>query len=243
MDGRLKTLHPKVHGGILCRHDNPRGHEGPGRARHPHLRVGGGESLSVRDHRRPQGRHLDEAIEQIDIGGPTMVRAAAEEPRLHHHRHQRRPVLGDSRSDVRPTAAPRWSFAAGWPARPSPTRPGTIGRSPTSSPAATAEGPFPGTVTLSLTRKMVLRYGENPHQQAALYARPDCRRGQRGRRPATARQGAFLQQPARSRQRPGDRPPVRRAGRRGHQAQQSLRRGRGRRRWPRPCSGPWTAIR
>ena len=40
---------------------------------------------------------------------------------------------------------------------------------------ATAEGPFPGTVTITLTRKAVLRYGENPHQQAALYARPDCR--------------------------------------------------------------------
>jgi phosphoribosylaminoimidazolecarboxamide formyltransferase / IMP cyclohydrolase len=39
---------------------------------------------------------------------------------------------------------------------------------------ATAEGPFQGTVTMTLARKMVLRYGENPHQQAALYARSDC---------------------------------------------------------------------
>ena len=56
MDGRLKTLHPKVHGGILCRHDNPEDMKAAGRARHPHLRAGRGEPLSVRGHRGPQGR-------------------------------------------------------------------------------------------------------------------------------------------------------------------------------------------
>ncbi len=40
---------------------------------------------------------------------------------------------------------------------------------------AGAEGPFPDVITMSLTRRMLLRYGENPHQQAALYARPDAR--------------------------------------------------------------------
>ena len=56
MDGRLKTLHPKVHGGILCRHDNPEDMQAAGRARHPHVRAGGREPLSVRGHRRQAGR-------------------------------------------------------------------------------------------------------------------------------------------------------------------------------------------
>ena len=77
MDGRIKTLHPKVHGGILCRHDRP------------------DDLTSMREHgivpfelvivnlypfeatiSKP-GTTDEEAIEQIDIGGPTLVRGAA----------------------------------------------------------------------------------------------------------------------------------------------------------------------
>ena len=77
MHGRLKTLHPKVHGGILCRHDNPE--DMKSLAEHGILTF---ELVVVNLYpfeatvRKP-GVTLDEAIEQIDIGGPTMVRAAA----------------------------------------------------------------------------------------------------------------------------------------------------------------------
>ena len=77
MDGRVKTLHPKVHGGLLCRHDNP------------------GDMQSLAEHKivtfelvvvnlypfaetvARAGVTIAEAIEQIDIGGPSMVRSAA----------------------------------------------------------------------------------------------------------------------------------------------------------------------
>ena len=77
MDGRLKTLHPKVHGGILCRHDNPE--DMKALAEHGILTF---ELVVVNLYpfeatvARP-GVTFEEAIEQIDIGGPTMVRAAA----------------------------------------------------------------------------------------------------------------------------------------------------------------------
>ncbi len=83
---------------------------------------------------------------------------------------------------------------------------------------------FPHRWHVHLRRKEVLRYGENPHQQAALYAAGGClRRGQPGGGPAVGRQGTVLQQPARSGQRAGHRPVARGAGRGGDQAQQSLR--------------------
>ena len=119
------------------------------------------------------GVTLAEAIEQIDIGGPTLVRAAAKN-------HAFTTIATDARQyavildQVRPRAARPWNCAASWPARPSPTRPPTTGRLPIISPARGPSGPFPGVLHLGLKLKEVLRYGENPHQQAALYgdARP-----------------------------------------------------------------------
>jgi phosphoribosylaminoimidazolecarboxamide formyltransferase/IMP cyclohydrolase len=77
MDGRLKTLHPKVHGGILCRRDNPEDM----RALAEHgistfelvvVNLYPFEATVAR-----KGVAWEQAIEQIDIGGPTLVRAAA----------------------------------------------------------------------------------------------------------------------------------------------------------------------
>ena len=53
MDGRLKTLHPKIHGGILARRDRPDDMAALGRAGHRAVRTGGGESLSLRANDRP----------------------------------------------------------------------------------------------------------------------------------------------------------------------------------------------
>ncbi len=77
MDGRLKTLHPKVHGGILCRHDNPE--DMRALAEHGILTF---ELVVVNLYPfettvARKDVTTEEAIEQIDIGGPTLVRAAA----------------------------------------------------------------------------------------------------------------------------------------------------------------------
>ncbi len=77
MDGRVKTLHPKVHGGLLCRHDNPS--DMASLAEHGILTF---ELVVVNLYPFEQtiaraDVTIPEAIEQIDIGGPSMVRSSA----------------------------------------------------------------------------------------------------------------------------------------------------------------------
>ena len=169
MDGRLKTLHPKVHGGILCRHDNPQDVEAL--ARHGIVTF---ELVVVNLYpfeatvARP-GVTLEEAVEQIDIGGPTLVRAAAKN-------HAFTTVATDAQqyADIleqvtangcttlelrRRLAGEAFAHTAAYDRVIADYFAG-----------ATAEGPFPGTLHVGLRRKALLRYGENPHQQAALYS-------------------------------------------------------------------------
>ena len=76
LDGRVKTLHPAVHAGHPRRPAQARARRPARRARHRAVRPGGGEPVPVQ---RDGGlrRRSDECVEQIDIGGPAMVRAAA----------------------------------------------------------------------------------------------------------------------------------------------------------------------
>ncbi len=181
MDGRLKTLHPKVHGGILCRHDNPEDMKALAEHGILHLRAGGGEPLSLRGHRRQHGRHARRrrssrstsagrrwsARRPRTTPSPPIATDAAQYSEILEQSH------ADGRHDAR--AAPH-----AWPPRPSPTRPATTGRSPTTFAGSIDRrgGRFPARLHLQLdSAKAVLRYGENPHQQAALYARPDCAGG------------------------------------------------------------------
>jgi phosphoribosylaminoimidazolecarboxamide formyltransferase/IMP cyclohydrolase len=77
LDGRVKTLHPRIHGGLLARRDLPAHMAALQSARHRHHRPAGGQPVPVRGHRAKAGCTLEDAIENIDIGGPAMVRAAA----------------------------------------------------------------------------------------------------------------------------------------------------------------------
>ena len=143
MDGRLKTLHPKVFGGILCRHDR----EDDMEALAEHgivtfelvvVNLYPFEATVAR-----AGVTMAEAIEQIDIGGSDAGPGGGQEPRLHDDRHQPGAVPGDPRGD-RPTRAHDLGACGDdWPARPSPTRPPTTGRSPITSPARRPRGRFP----------------------------------------------------------------------------------------------------
>ena len=101
MDGRLKTLHPKIHGGILCRHDNPE--DMKALAEHGIVTF---ELVVVNLYpfaatiARP-GTTFAEAVEQIDIGGPALVRAAAKNHAFMTIATRRAAVFGDSRPDRR----------------------------------------------------------------------------------------------------------------------------------------------
>jgi phosphoribosylaminoimidazolecarboxamide formyltransferase/IMP cyclohydrolase len=169
MDGRLKTLHPKVHGGILCRHDNPQ--DMKALADHGILTF---ELVVVNLYpfeatvARP-GVTLEEAIEQIDIGGPTLVCAAAKNhafTTVATDAQQYSAILDQIVADGcttlelrRKLAGEAFAHTAAYDRVVADYFAG-----------ATAEGPFPGTLHVSLRRKTVLRYGENPHQQSALYS-------------------------------------------------------------------------
>jgi phosphoribosylaminoimidazolecarboxamide formyltransferase / IMP cyclohydrolase len=174
MEGRLKTLHPKVHGGILCRHDNPE--DMKSLSEHGILtfelvvvNLYPFESTVAR-----QDVTVEEAIEQIDIGGPTLVRAAAKNhafTTIATNAVQYSEILDQitARGCTTPELRRRLAGEAF-------AHTARYDRAIADYFAGQrAEGPFPGTVTLGLTRKMLLRYGENPHQQAALYALADGR--------------------------------------------------------------------
>ncbi len=78
LDGRVKTLHPKVHGGLLFIRSNPEHAAAVQSARHHSDRYGRRQSLRLRC--RPlknPASQFHEIIENIDIGGPSMIRSAA----------------------------------------------------------------------------------------------------------------------------------------------------------------------
>ena len=163
-------------------------------------------------------------IENIDVGGPTLIRAAAKnfdyaavvvtpesyDAVLDELRGSEGMLSGRTREASR--------------SRPSPTRRATTPRSRAGSPSARTTSRR--STRCRSRRSSTFRYGENPHQRAAL-----LRRGRRAHAPAldgveAPRQGAVVQQPARPRLGAPPRRRVRAAGRRDHQAQQPVRRGR-----------------
>ena len=173
MDGRLKTLHPKVAGGILCRHD----HADDMAALAEHgivtfelvvINLYPFETTVARD-----GVTDAEAIEQIDIGGPTLVRAAAKNHAfvtIATDREQYATILEQVSTEGATTLELRRKLAGAAFAQTASYDEAIA----TYFAACESEEPFPPTVHVHLRRKAVLRYGENPHQRAALYTLPGC---------------------------------------------------------------------
>jgi len=170
MDGRLKTLHPKVFGGILCRHDRDddmRGIEEHG--------IHSFELVIVNLYPFEQtvareGVSMTEAIEQIDIGGPSLVRAAAKNHKFvaiatspsQYDDIGAAVSKGGTGFDLRQRlAADAFRHTAAYDA--------AISRYFDNQLSDDLET-FPERLTISLNRKATLRYGENPHQRAALYS-------------------------------------------------------------------------
>jgi phosphoribosylaminoimidazolecarboxamide formyltransferase/IMP cyclohydrolase len=169
--GRVKTLHPRIHGGILARRDMS-----ADRREMVEHQIQPIDLVVVNFYPFEQtvaksGASLDEAVENIDIGGPAMVRAAAK-----NYAHVAvvvdaadYPALIEEmdRSGGMISAATRWRLArkafervaaydcaiANYLGAVDSERPEPLGQS----------------FSLSLQRAQGLRYGENPHQQAALY--------------------------------------------------------------------------
>ena len=174
LDGRVKTLHPNVHAGLLAAPGRP-GH----RAQLDELGIAAFQLLVVNLYPFEQtvasGAAPEDCVEQIDIGGPAMIRAAAKNhatlavitnPSMYPEvaaavanggftleRRRRLAAMGYAHTAAYDTAVASW-FASAY------------------APDETAQDTgWPDVVGAFWTRQEVLRYGENPHQGAALYRR------------------------------------------------------------------------
>ena len=179
LDGRLKTLHPKVHGGLLARRDL---------AEHlAAIDAAGIECIDLlvvnlypfRETIAKPNCSLDDAIENIDIGGPAMVRAAAKN---HGNAQGGVGVITDP-ADYAPVLAElqaggalsyRTRFDLARKAFTHTARyDGAIANYLTSLDAEHKRGSFPARLQLAFDKVEDLRYGENPHQHAAFYREPE----------------------------------------------------------------------
>lgn len=173
MDGRVKTLHPKVHGGLLCRHDHPQ--DMAAAAEHGIVTF---ELVVVNLYPFEQtiareGVTVPEAIEQIDIGGPSMVRSAAKNHAfvtIVTDPFQYDLVLQEVRADGCTSELTRRRLAGEAFARTSEYD--TVIAGYFSRLRQEGVESMPTRIILPLSRRATLRYGENPHQSAALYAMP-----------------------------------------------------------------------
>ncbi|QDU58065.1 bifunctional phosphoribosylaminoimidazolecarboxamide formyltransferase/IMP cyclohydrolase [Aeoliella mucimassa] len=175
MDGRVKTLHPKVHGGILCRHD----HTGDQKSLEDH-EIARFELVVVNLYPFSQTvakseTTFAEAIEQIDIGGPSMVRSAAKNHAfvtIASNPQQYSEILSAIQQQGGTTPEQRRQLAAEAFAHTADYDAGIAKYF--AKQTETESGDFTSTIRLNLSRTLPLRYGENPHQCAALYKLADA---------------------------------------------------------------------
>jgi phosphoribosylaminoimidazolecarboxamide formyltransferase/IMP cyclohydrolase len=177
MEGRVKTLHPKIHGGLLCRRDKAE-----------HLAQAARNDIALIDlvvvnlypfEETVAKPHvtLEEAIENIDIGGPSMLRSAAKN-------HESVTVVCDpadysavlaafavesTQPDVLAALRPKLALKVFQRTGSYDTAIARYLESQQAGPDPDALSGLPTTLTRSWKKAQSLRYGENPHQQAALY--------------------------------------------------------------------------
>ena len=186
LDGRVKTLHPRIHGGLLARRDLPE-----------HMAALQAHGIATIDllivnlypFAQATARAdctLDDAIENIDIGGPAMLRAAAKnwadvavviDPADYPR------VLDELRSGgvQRPTkfmlAKKVFAHTAAYDGMISNYLSSLAAGSEMAGTAVPEREAFPATFNLQLAKVQDMRYGENPHQAAAFYREPKAAPG------------------------------------------------------------------
>ena len=175
LDGRVKTLHPRVHGGILGRRDLPEHLAVMAQHDIPPIDLVVVNLYPFRETVAKSGCTLDDAIENIDIGGPTMVRAAAKN---HGNEHGGVAVVTDPEDyaavldELKSGGGLSYKtrFALAKKAFTHTARyDGAIANWLTSLDDHDKPGPFPEKLQLAFDKVETLRYGENPHQHAAFY--------------------------------------------------------------------------
>jgi phosphoribosylaminoimidazolecarboxamide formyltransferase/IMP cyclohydrolase len=188
MDGRIKTLHPKIHGGILARRDNPAdmlaiAEQGIVPFELVVVNLYPFQQTVSRD-----DVTFDEAIENIDIGGPTLIRAAAKNHEfvtIACKPTQYAEIVEQIRKTGATTAELRRDLASAAFLHTSTYDTAIAGyfadlrakvQNVVTKDVHGLEA-FPDRYAISLRIKETLRYGENPHQTAALYIEPNATPG------------------------------------------------------------------
>jgi phosphoribosylaminoimidazolecarboxamide formyltransferase / IMP cyclohydrolase len=180
LDGRVKTLHPKIHGGILGRRDLPSHMAAMSEAGIPPIDLVVVNLYPFSQAISKADCSLEDAIENIDIGGPTMVRAAAKNyqhvavvtdpadyPALMTELESSSGAIsGDTRFSL---AKKAFSHTAEYD--------GAISNYLTCLDSQNQRQTFPQRLNLQFTKVQDLRYGENPHQQGAFYREPKAAPG------------------------------------------------------------------
>ncbi|GLH65476.1 bifunctional phosphoribosylaminoimidazolecarboxamide formyltransferase/IMP cyclohydrolase [Parageobacillus sp. G301] len=170
LDGRVKTLHPMIHGGLLAIRDNER-HQSE--LREHHITPIDLVVVNLYPFQQTIAKSdvtFAEAIENIDIGGPTMLRAAAKnhqyvtvvvDPADYDTVVQELKEHGDVSAETKlKLAAKVFRHTAAYDAMIAEYLTNKTGEE------------YPESLTITFEKKQALRYGENPHQTAAFYKKP-----------------------------------------------------------------------
>ena len=172
LDGRVKTLHPKIHAGILARNDLSDHQDALNKASIPNIELVIVNLYPFRQTIANQNCSLDDAIENIDIGGPTMVRAAAKNYQKvtvvtdpHDYSLVCEELAANSGSISLATrfmlAKKAFTHTAAYDS--------AISNYLTALDTDYRHKDFPDSLNLNFNIAQHLRYGENPHQKAAFY--------------------------------------------------------------------------
>ena len=181
MDGRVKTLHPKIHGGLLARRDNPE-----------HMKAAEAHGIGMIDMvvvnlypfekvTQKKNVSLEEAIENIDIGGPSMLRSAAKNYKnvavvCNPERYKEVIEELEANSGI---LADRLLVSLGMEVFDRTSRYDRVIADYLQARFRVGEAfpKLPQTVHLGFIKVQDLRYGENPHQAGAFYRESDVLRG------------------------------------------------------------------
>ncbi len=179
MDGRVKTLQPKIHGGILAIRNNAE-HSQAMKDHHISAIDLVCVNLYPFEETRARGAGFDESVENIDIGGPAMMRAAAKnhgdvtivvEPEDYTLVKQDMLANGGATSDKLRLELSARAFAR------TASYDAAISEWLVGETDGAKEGSWPKRITFAGELKQTMRYGENPHQKAAFYSNSENRPG------------------------------------------------------------------
>ncbi len=176
LGGRVKTLHPMVHGGILHRRDDPEHVAAVAEHEIPAIDMVVVNLYAFEKTASKPGVRFEEIIENIDIGGPSMLRSAAknfEDVAVVTSVADYTAIADEMRANGGALShKTRWRLARAAFATTAAYDAGiasTLELLPEEPGSVERNAEFPPTLRVSAERKTVLRYGENPHQKAAVY--------------------------------------------------------------------------